>query len=115
VKRAPFIDFFFVLLFVVIGRKNHQHGESVAGVISTLWPFALGLAVGWLVLWRRGRTGASVADAGFLAGMTTLVGMVARVVAGQGTAVAFIIVTLLFLNLFFTGWRMLSRRVTRSS
>jgi hypothetical protein len=39
------------------------------------------------------------------------VGMLLRVVAGQGTAVSFIIVALCFLGLFLLGWRLLARFV----
>jgi hypothetical protein len=42
-------------------------------------------------------------------------GMVLRVVAGQGTAAAFIGVTLAFLGLFMLGWRLLWRLVARFS
>jgi FtsH-binding integral membrane protein len=40
---------------------------------------------------------------------TVALGMVLRVVAGQGTAVAFIVVALVFLGLFLLGWRALAR------
>jgi hypothetical protein len=36
-----------------------------------------------------------------------------RVVSGQGTAVAFVIVALAFLGLFLLGWRLLARFFTR--
>jgi len=39
-------------------------------------------------------------------------GMVIRVLAGQGTAAAFIAVTLAFLGLFLLGWRVVARIVT---
>jgi hypothetical protein len=35
--------------------------------------------------------------------------MVLRVVSGQGTAIAFIVVALVFLGLFLLGWRVLAR------
>ena len=38
-----------------------------------------------------------------------ILGMVFRVVSGQGTAPAFVGVALAFLGLFLLGWRMLSR------
>jgi hypothetical protein len=100
-----------VLLFVVIGRANHGHGETVGGVASTAWPFLAGLAVGWLValVWRRP---AALVPSGVAAWLGTVVaGMVLRVVAGQGTAVSFIIVALSFLGLFLLGWRLLARFV----
>ncbi|HEY0716861.1 MAG TPA: DUF3054 domain-containing protein [Streptosporangiaceae bacterium] len=100
-----------VLLFVVIGRADHGHGETVSGVASTAWPFLAGLAAGWLVTraWRR--PGALV-PSGVAAWLgTVVVGMVLRVAAGQGTAVSFIIVALGFLGLFLLGWRLLARFV----
>ena len=39
--------------------------------------------------------------------------MVLRVIAGQGTAFAFILVALAFLGLFLLGWRLAARLVTR--
>ena len=44
-----------VLLFVVIGRANHDKGETLAGIASTAWPFLAGLALGWFAAraWRR--------------------------------------------------------------
>jgi hypothetical protein len=44
---------------------------------------------------------------------TVAVGMVLRVLAGQGTAFAFIIVALAFLGLFLLGWRLLARWAPR--
>ena len=40
--------------------------------------------------------------------------MVLRVVAGQGTAVAFIVVALAFLGLFLLGWRLAVRLALRA-
>jgi hypothetical protein len=39
---------------------------------------------------------------------------VLRVLAGQGTAPAFIIVSLLFLGLFLLGWRAVAQRISVS-
>jgi hypothetical protein len=94
-----------VLAFVVIGRANHHAGETLAGVASTAWPFLAGLGVGLLVTraWRRP---AAIAPAGLGAWLGTVaVGMLLRVVAGQGTALAFIGVALAFIGLFLLGWR----------
>jgi Protein of unknown function (DUF3054) len=99
------IDVCFVIAFVAIGRSAHHHGESVAGLASTAWPFLAGLGVGLLVTraWRRP---AAIAPAGLGAWLGTVaVGMLLRVVAGQGTALAFIGVALAFLGLFLLGWR----------
>ena len=104
-----------VLVFVVIGRANHHAGETLAGVASTAWPFLAGLAIGEVAVraWRRPLalvpTGAGV-WAGTVAG-----GQVLRVISGQGTAVAFIVVSVLFLGLFLLGWRLGVRLIARRS
>ncbi|MGA3216752.1 MAG: DUF3054 domain-containing protein [Acidimicrobiales bacterium] len=96
-----------VVCFVGIGRSVHDHGLSLGGVASTAWPFVVGLACGWLALavWRR--TGPS-----FLGGLmvwisTVAFGMVLRVVAGQGIALAFVFVALGFLGAAMLGWRLI--------
>jgi hypothetical protein len=101
-----------VLAFVVIGRANHHAGETLAGVASTAWPFLVGLAVGevatlgWLRPFALLPTGVGV----WLA--TVAIGQVLRIVAGQGTALAFIIVSLLFLGMFLLGWRLAAGRIS---
>jgi hypothetical protein len=111
--RAAVLDACCVLLFVVIGRASHSKGETVAGVTSTLWPFVAGLAVGWLATraWRRP---AAILPAGAGAWLGTVaIGMVLRVLAGQGTAFSFILVALAFLGLFLLGWRLVARWAAR--
>ncbi len=109
VRLAVVLDCCCVLVFVVIGRASHTKGESLAGIASTAWPFLAGLAGGWLAArtWRRplllwpGGVGAWLG--------AVALGMALRVVAGQGTAVAFVVVALVFLGLFLLGWRLLAR------
>jgi peptidoglycan/LPS O-acetylase OafA/YrhL len=103
---AAFLDIGFVLAFVIIGRASHTKGETLAGIASTSWPFLTGLACGWLAgrVWRQP---AVLFPAGVAAWLgTVIVGMVLRVVSGQGTAFAFICVALAFLCLFLLGWRL---------
>jgi hypothetical protein len=104
-----------VLVFVIIGRASHTKGEALAGIASTAWPFLAGLGIGWLAsrAWRR--PGALV-PAGIAAWLCTVAaGMVLRVVSGQGTAFAFILVALAFLGLFLLGWRVVWRLAMRLS
>jgi Protein of unknown function (DUF3054) len=106
VRLALGLDCLCVLVFVIIGRASHTKGESLAGIASTAWPFLAGLGVGWVTVrgWRE-PFGLVRAGVGAWLG-TVVVGMVLRVVAGQGTAVAFIGVALVFLGLFMLGWRL---------
>ena len=112
-RVAVVLDGCCVLIFVVIGRASHTKGESLAGIASTSWPFLCGLAVGWAAsrAWRRPLALRPTGLAVWLS--TVALGMILRVVAGQGTAVAFILVALVFLGLFLLGWRLLARLVTR--
>ena len=111
--RALVIDLLFIVLFVGIGRSAHEHGITVAGMVSTLWPFVAALAVGWLFTSWRQRSGESPLDGVVIVLITVSLGMVLRVVSGQGTALAFIIVALSFLTLFLVGWRLVARLVVR--
>jgi len=116
---ALVVDVVAVVLFVVIGRASHRHGESVQGVASTAWPFALGLCAGWVALAALGRArgrspkapagpsaGASAASGAVVCAATVAVGMTARVLAGQGTAPAFVGVATGFLGALMVGGRL---------
>jgi DUF3054 family protein len=137
---AVLLDIGCVLVFVIIGRASHAKGETLAGITSTAWPFLTGLACGWLAsgsladgplaggplaggplagarsadrAWRRP---AALAPAGVAAWLGTVtVGMVLRVISGQGTAFAFICVALAFLGLFMLGWRLAAAHLPRLS
>lgn len=102
---AAVVDVVCVLVFVAVGRASHQEGNALVGVASTAWPFLAGLAVGWAVsrAWRSPR---SLVPAGVSVWASTLVvGMLLRVVSGQGTALTFIAVAATFLALTLLGWR----------
>lgn len=103
------LDICCVLVFVAIGRASHTKGETAAGIASTAWPFLCGLAVGW-ILSRAWRRPLALRPTGIGAWLCTVaIGMGLRVLAGQGTAVAFTGVALAFLGLFLLGWRLLAR------
>ena len=113
VRLAAILDCCCVLVFVIIGRASHTQGESPGGIASTAWPFLAGLAGGWLAAraWRRP---VALWPAGVGAWLGTVaLGMVLRVVSGQGTAAAFIVVALAFLGLFLPGWRLLALVLAR--
>jgi hypothetical protein len=102
---AAVADLGCVLLFVVIGRANHHAAGGLAGLWDTTWPFATGAAIGLLAtrFWQRPAALVPVGVGVWLG--TVVIGMLLRVVSGQGTAFAFILVALAFLGLFQLGWR----------
>jgi hypothetical protein len=113
-RLAVILDCCCVLVFVIIGRASHTRGEGLAGIASTAWPFLAGLAGGWLAA-RAWRQPFPLWPAGVGAWLGTVaLGMVLRVVSGQGTALAFIGVALAFLGLFLLGWRLLAVALRRS-
>lgn len=115
-KTAPtaaVLDLVVVLAFVLIGRSSHAEGITFGGIGETLWPFLAGAVVGWLAC-RAWRAPLSPVRAGIPVWIATLaVGMVLRVLAGQGTELSFIIVAGVFLAVFLLGWRAIALLVTR--
>jgi hypothetical protein len=112
-RLAAVLDACCVLVFVVIGRASHTRGEALAGIASTAWPFLAGLVLGWAAsrAWRRPL---ALVPAGVVIWLATVtVGMVLRVVSGQGTAVSFTVVALVFLGLFLLGWRAVATLIVR--
>jgi len=104
-------DVLCVLAFVVIGRASHHTGESLAGVAGTAWPFLVGLAIGEAAT-RAWRQPAALAPTGAGVWLATVaVGQALRVVSGQGTELAFVLVSAVFLGLFMIGWRLVADRV----
>ena len=107
------IDVVLLLVFVLIGRRSHAEAANIAGIVTTLWPFLVGLLAGWLVTfaWRRPL---AVIWAGIPVWlMTVAVGMLLRTAAGQGVEVSFIVVATVVLGVFLVGWRLVALPVRR--
>ena len=110
---ALVVDAVLVVVFAVVGRSSHAEGLDVAGVWGTAWPFLAGLGVGWLAA-RAWRHPLAVWPTGLIVWVATLVvGMLLRLVTGQGTAVAFIVVATLTLAVLLLGWRAIAWAATR--
>jgi FtsH-binding integral membrane protein len=111
--RLLALDVVSVLLFVVIGRRQHDEGSTLGGIAKTALPFLIALLVGWAVsrAWKRpfeGPTGLNV----WL--ITVALGLVLRrTVFDRGTATAFVIVATVFLGVTLLGWRFLAWRSLR--
>jgi len=106
-KSAYLIDFISVLIFVTVGRHTHKDGNTVSGTFTTLWPFAVGLLIGWLLVNRTHRIVTTKTSGLIIALSAVIVGMILRVISGQGIALAFVIVATAFLSFCLVGWRAL--------
>ncbi len=101
---AAAIDAGVVTAFVAIGRRNHDEDPGVIGLLSTAAPFLVGLAVGWLV--TKAWTDPMPIRKGLIIWPVTLAnGMIGRRLAGDGTAVSFVVVATVFLGATLVGWR----------
>jgi len=100
------LDTFFVVLFVAVGRREHERDSAIAGLIGTAAPFVIALAIAWLALraWQRPTNWTT--GVGIWA-ITLVAGMVLRnLVFGDGIATSFVIVATAFLALSLIGWRL---------
>ena len=114
VAIAAGLDAFAVLVFVVIGRRNHQQGNALDATVETALPFLLGVAVAWAATraWRRPT---ALLTAVAIWPVTVLVGMLLRRwLFDGGTATSFVVVATLFLGACFVGWRAVYRLRHRS-
>jgi uncharacterized membrane protein (GlpM family) len=110
---AVFCDVFAVVVFVAIGRRNHDEGSALRSVLETALPFLVALGAAWLIAraWRHPMavlTGITIWPITVLAGMVTR-----RVVFDRGTATSFVIVATVFLGVCFVGWRAVAQGVSR--
>jgi len=98
-----------IVVFVTVGRRNHDEGVAPTGVLETAAPFIIALLAGWLLAraWRS----PVVVRTGVIVWITTVaLGMVLRkVVFDDGTATAFVIVATVFTGAVLNGWRLAAR------
>lgn len=109
-KFAPLaLDALLVIVFCAIGRRSHDEAV-LAGLVKTVWPFGIGLLIGWALAMAAARStrfdATTLWPSGILIWLGTLVGgMALRAVSGQGVAVSFVVVAATVLALFLLGWR----------
>jgi hypothetical protein len=110
---AVVVDVVLVVVFVLIGRGNHGEAATLAGTVTTVWPFLVGLAIGWAIM-RAWRSPMRILWSGIGVWIATvLAGMLLREASGQGTAVSFVIVATVVLGAFLLGWRAIAQVVVR--
>ncbi|MFD3449053.1 DUF3054 domain-containing protein [Microbacteriaceae bacterium 4G12] len=111
--RAAVFDLVSVILFVLVGRVSHGEAVDAGGVLSTAWPFLVGLAIGWIAsrAWRRPY---GVVRPGLIVWASTVVlGVLLRFVTGVGAETSFIVVTAIVLGLLLVGWRTVATLLSR--
>ncbi len=104
-------DVLLVLAFAASGRRTHEHGVTIAGVLETAWPFLLAYALTSLVA-RAWRSPALPWPTGVVLWLGTVAGGLAlRALSGAGVALSFQLVTLLVLGVLLVVPRAVARVV----
>jgi peptidoglycan/LPS O-acetylase OafA/YrhL len=112
VALALVLDIAFVVIFAAVGRARHEESDALRGVLLTAWPFLVGLAVGWaLVRSLSHRWPVWVGPGISVVVCTVVLGMLLRVVTGEGTAPTFVLVATAVLAVLLLGWRLVASRV----
>jgi hypothetical protein len=99
-------------VFVAIGRRNHDEGTALSGVLSVAAPFLIALLASWVGLrtWNEPFTRRSWAETWAI---TVIVGLLLRrSVFDRGIATPFIIVATITLGVLLSLGRLLSRKLS---
>jgi len=109
---AGVVDVVAVVVFVVIGQRNHDGSSDVYGIINLAAPFLIAVLTSWVILrtWRGPFNRASFVATWVI----TVAGglFLRRVVFDRGIAMAFIIVTVITLGLLLGLGRLLSQKLS---
>jgi hydrogenase/urease accessory protein HupE len=106
------VDVVAVVVFVAIGRRNHDEGTALSGVLSVATPFLIALLASWVGLrtWNEPFTRRSWAATWAI---TVIVGLLLRrLVFDRGIATPFIIVATITLGVLLALGRLLSRKIS---
>ena len=109
---AAIVDVVAVIVFVAIGRRNHDEGTALSGVLGVAAPFLIALGVSWFALrtWREPFNRASFVATWVI---TVVAGLFLRkIVFDRGIATSFIIVATITLGVLIGLGRLVTRRLT---
>ena len=108
------VDTLLIMLFAFIGRRSHEEGSAVLGVLATAWPFLTGMAAGWVAALLAFRTVPRTVRHGIPVWLCAVaVGMLLRQTTGKGIAPSFVVVATVVLGAFLLGWRALAGWLNR--
>ena len=107
------LDLVASLLFVALGLHAHHHG--IGDVLAVWGPFAVGVVIGSLVLWRLAWPPLSSRSALVLTVVAVTCAMLLRLLFAQGVVAVFVVVATVFLGLFVSLWRLIARRWWRDA
>jgi hypothetical protein len=103
-----------VLVFVVIGTRNHDTDTGLSGILYVAAPFWIAMSLAHVTpMLQRGSK--ALPHPYLVCGYTILMGMVLRrYVFDRGTAPSFVVVASVFLGVTMLGWRAWMQRTSAS-
>ena len=106
------LDIFSVLLFVAVGRRNHDESAGISGVVEVALPFLIARISGWLIT-RAWRSPQALSTGVLIWLVTVVLGLALRnFLFDRGTATPFIIVATLVLGALIAARRLLSHSIS---
>lgn len=107
------IDLVLIIVFALLGRREHEHALNIGGILMTALPFLLAYVVMTLVS-RPWLTINKLWPTGVLIWLGTVVlGVATRLLMRDTAVVPFVIVTFVVLGLFLMGRRAVTSLVAR--
>ena len=109
---AAIVDVVAVIVFVAIGRRNHDEGTTFLNILGVAAPFLIALAGSWFALrtWREPFNRASFVATWVI---TVVAGLFLRkIVFDRGIATSFIIVATITLGVLIGLGRLVTRKLT---
>ncbi|HHU38778.1 MAG TPA: DUF3054 domain-containing protein [Propionibacterium sp.] len=98
-------DLVLVVVFVIIGRASHAEALDFEGIQRTALPFLAGTLMAWIGFLLKRHSGLTLVNGVFVWAMTTVLGILFRLLLGDTAEVGFVVVTALVLAAFLIGWR----------
>lgn len=108
------IDLVLVVVFAAIGRASHAEALDAGGLARTAMPFVGAALLVWIFIVLTNRTFPPLREGLVVWGATLVLGMVFRMMVGDGVQAAFVAVAAAVLAAFLLGWRAIWWFATRN-
>jgi hypothetical protein len=103
-----------VAIYVLVGRLSHDESVSASGLLSTGWPFLIGIVGGYIGIALTRWPALSLRGGAVITVKTFVIGLVLRYgVAEDATPFSFVVVTIVVLAALMLGWRIVTLAVLR--
>ena len=113
IALAVTFDLTAVLIFTAVGRSSHSREATILGFVTTLWPFLVGVLLGW-ILSMNWQAPTNIWPNGVIVWLSTIAGgLFLRAITGQGIELSFMIVATIATGILLIGWRLVALIVGR--